>query len=69
MGQLMGIKRLQFRTTLDTNGNSLSLVIDVENKLFSWGNHYYSSDFYKVSRKDIRAMRERLKWLGFKEVD
>lgn len=64
----MGTKRLQFRTKRDVNGNSLSLVIDMENKMFSWCNHWISEDFVTVSRKDIRAMKEQLKWFGYKEL-
>lgn len=65
----MGTKRLQFCTKADINGNRLSLIIDMENKCFSWCNHWINLDFYTVSRKDIREMREQLKWFGYKEVD
>ena len=64
----MGTKRLQFRSKPDINGHSLSLVIDMENKIFSWCNHHINSDFITIKQHDIRAMREQLKWFGYKEL-
>lgn len=64
----MGIKRMQFRTSRDAKGNCLSLIIDMENRKFSWCNHWINLDFIKVSRKDIRRMRDQLVWFGYEEV-
>lgn len=66
---MMGTKRLQFCTKPDINGNKYSLVIDMENKQFSWCNHWINLDFIKVSKKDLCKMRDQLKWFGYKEVD
>ena len=63
--------QLEFCTKRDQNGNRYFLGIDTENKTFSrerarW---YSREDVAEISKKDRRAMIERLQAAGWAETD
>lgn len=65
----MGIHLLCFQTKPDINGNSYTLVVDVDNKLFARNRYWGGRDFCTVSRKDFRELISKLSWIGFEEVE
>lgn len=63
--------QLEFATKRDPSGNRYFLGIDTENKTFSrerarW---YSREDVAEISKKDRRAMIERLQAAGWAETD
>lgn len=65
----MGPNRLFFKTRPDVNGNTLTLVIDVDNKLFARNRFWPNSDFLTLGKQDFRKLITKLWTTNFEEVD
>ena len=65
----MGFHRLCFKTRPDVNGNTLTLVIDVDNKLFARNRFWANDDFLTLGKQDFRKLITRLWTANFEEVE
>lgn len=61
-------RNLNFATKPDLNGNTYTIVANLQGKTFERGGHYVNSDFVRVARRDLRKIAEALKNAGFIEV-
>lgn len=65
------MKKLQFRTKVDVNGNTKLLDVDYENKTFAYGycfRYAYESDIF-LTLREMKKLVELLEVQGFERID
>lgn len=65
------MNKLQFRTKVNTSGNTKLLDIDYENKTFRYGycfRYAYESDIF-LTLREMKKLVELLEVQGFKRID
>lgn len=62
---------LKFATRRDNNGNTYFIVLDTDNKTYSenTSGFYHKEDFFQITRRERRAIKEKARAEGYKEVD
>lgn len=62
---------IKFTTRRDANGNRYYLILDTERKQFSEtaSGFYHKDDYMQITRRERRAIKEKARADGYKEVD